>query len=271
VVPILRRPIDFNTAPERLRALNVKIDFRDDTDEAFDSALELLSRELDLDIEWHRTGTRLMRQVDQWEKAGRPEGHLLRAGAVAEADAWASRRPAHAAAPGALLIEFLDSSRSHEKEQRRRLLAAVGAGYVMPVKSASQAGHHDFAIRMLAAGCLKSEDFDFQLTPELWQVGAQAIYSNRLIGRIRPIADDSKFDRINTGGSAVNSDGSLVATFAADQTLSIWRIDDGCCLWRSDPFGAWSWGVHFVNDRSLLLVLGDGRLVQIEALASDGK
>lgn len=264
VVPVLRRSIDLNTAPERLRVLNVGIDFRDDADHAFDSALELLCAELKHDMEWHRTGTRLARQADLWERAGRTVAHLLRAGAIAEADAWAFRRPANAPEPGTLLAQFLESSRSHEEEQRRQLLAAVGAGYVMPIRNASQAGHHDFAIRMLATGCLKSEDLDFRITPELWQVGAQAIYSNRLIGRIRPLADEGKFDAVNTGGTAVNSDGSLVATFAADQTLSIWQTNDGHCVWRSDPFGAWSWSVYFVDKGTLLLVLNDGRLVRIE-------
>jgi hypothetical protein len=59
VVAILRGDIDFNIAPERLRAINVRIDFRADEDPAFLVALDALSVELDLDavarlLRWHQ-------------------------------------------------------------------------------------------------------------------------------------------------------------------------------------------------------------------------
>src|SRR5262245_31863842 len=53
IIPILRRPIDFDRAPERLRALNVKLNFQADDAETFTTALDRLCAELDLDIEWH--------------------------------------------------------------------------------------------------------------------------------------------------------------------------------------------------------------------------
>jgi len=40
IIPVLRSPIDFAKAPPRLSALNVKLIFTDDRDEAFDGALE---------------------------------------------------------------------------------------------------------------------------------------------------------------------------------------------------------------------------------------
>ena len=236
VIPILRESIEFMTAPERLRSLNVSIDFRNDTLATFETAVKELCKELDFDVEWHRMGARFMRQASLWDKQGRPEAQLLTAGAVGEVDAWASRRPINAPALGPLLLEHLDASRASQLRQRRNLLSAVGAGYVMPVSSASQEGRHDYALRLLALGAMRSEDFDFKFTPELWQVGARAILSNRLLSRIRPVAEPNTVDVTRIGGTSISEDGLLIAHFSAEGKLGVWNTLDGRCVWQSDPF-----------------------------------
>lgn len=148
VIAILRRSVDFNVVPEHLRALNVKIDFREDAD--FEAVLDLLCAELDLDIEWHRVGTRLMRQADLWDKAGRPEAQLLRSGTVAEADAWAVRRPKEALEPGTLLLEFLAASRAYESTQRKRQRRLIGRAFVKPAEQALAEGDPTTALRIAA-------------------------------------------------------------------------------------------------------------------------
>ena len=51
VIAILRRDVDFNTIPERLRALNIRIDIRRDDAPSFLAAFDLLAAEIELDIE----------------------------------------------------------------------------------------------------------------------------------------------------------------------------------------------------------------------------
>src|SRR5262249_25435549 len=124
VIAVLWLPIDFTAAPERLRALNVKIDLRGD---GFEAALDALCTEIDRDIDWLRRGARL---ADQWDKDGRPEGQLLRSGAVEAADAWAGRRPRGAEEPGELVLALLDASREYERAQRDRQRRIIGRAFV---------------------------------------------------------------------------------------------------------------------------------------------
>ncbi len=122
IVPALVQPIDFNSAPERLRALNVRLDFS--AVHALDdlNAQQALIRELDRDIDWIRLGAHFARLAQKWEHSGRPTDQLLRAGAIAEADEWISRRPRDAENAGPVLLEFLAASR--RREHRDRLVLA---------------------------------------------------------------------------------------------------------------------------------------------------
>lgn len=178
IVAVLRREIDFNTAPERLRALNVELDFRDDSD--FAVAYEALAAELAIDINWHRRGSRLMRQAQQWNIDGRPQGQLLRAGAIDEADGWAASRPCNAPEPGPLLLEFLRASRSKEREDsddRRRI---IGRAFVKPAREMFEDRHIIAGIRLTAAGLILSDDIETRLVPELDHRSGfrQAAFSN---------------------------------------------------------------------------------------------
>jgi hypothetical protein len=121
IIPVLRRAIDYERAPERVRALNVKLSFESDDQKRFAHTTERLCAELDLDLDWHRRAARLARLAQQWDADSRPPGQLLRAGAIAEAEAWAARRPSNAPTPGPLLLEFLGAGRAQEEQDRIRL------------------------------------------------------------------------------------------------------------------------------------------------------
>lgn len=165
IIAILRHDIDFNTAPERLRALNVTLDFRDDSN--FASAFQALAGELFIDMDWHRRGSRLMRQAQQWDVDGRPQGQLLRTGVIDEADRWAAQRPQNAPEIGPLLQEFLLASREKERQERDERRRIIGRAFVKPARQTIDEGHLVAGIRITAAGLLLSDDIGLEIVPEL--------------------------------------------------------------------------------------------------------
>jgi WD40 repeat protein len=264
VVAILRRDIDFNTAPERLRTLNVLIDFRADDDAAFLAALDALSVQLNIDIEWHRRGARLARLADQWNKDGRPAGQLLRAGAIAEADAWAARRPRDAPEPGPLLLAFLDSARDLETKSLNNLRRRIGVAFVPPSDQSFREGNFDRTLRLILAAAILSNDPNFELTPELpafvapscLRLRLRAMFSHDsmlttlalspkepyiVIGSsdccisVRNIEDGSLVALLTGHNEGINCakfsrDGSYLATSSGDRWIS---RDDSVCIWST--------------------------------------
>lgn len=175
VIAILRRDIDFNTAPERLRSLNVRLDFRGDEEAKFNQALDALCAELETDIGWHRLGARLMRQAEHWDQSERPEGQLLRSDAIADAEAWVGRRPANAPSPGIVVLEFLEASRNLENKNRKNLLTQIARSFVLPVRQAVENKNFIAALKYLTAAAVLTEDPSFTLEPKLKKAGSRAI------------------------------------------------------------------------------------------------
>ncbi len=128
VLPVLRRPVDFATAPPRLSALNIKIEMVDDA--RFDGDLAELSTALDRDVVWLREQTRLIQAAGDWERSGRREDELLRGAEISEAEAWSARRPVSAPEVPETVLAFLGASReaqSKREEAERRSLRRQSA------------------------------------------------------------------------------------------------------------------------------------------------
>ena len=213
IIPILRRAVDFANATPRLAALNVKLSFVDDA--AFDASLAGLCAALDLDIVWHREGARLMALAVKWDLDGRPEAQLLPAGAIANGDTWAARRPANAPAPGELLLQFLDASRAKAAADRDRLLTNIGRAFVKPAEQALAEGRFDAALRIAAAGMILSEDEAMRLVPE------------RAAGILRAAEPNALLAVWHGGEGGVLSatfspDGDRVLAISADGTAQLW-------------------------------------------------
>lgn len=129
VVPVLCRPIDFATAPPRISALNVKIDFTDDSTSGFHGALEALVTVIRRDARWFRAVSRHTAAAQRWEAAGSPDDLLLHGAEVREAEELALRRPRSAPAFSDLLLRYLDASRKLDAE-RRAISEAERARYL---------------------------------------------------------------------------------------------------------------------------------------------
>lgn len=121
VIPVLCRAIDFDKAPPRLSALNIKITFVDE-DAAADQ-LALLGAAIEQDVAWLRTGTRLLSAARRWQVGGRPDDALLRGVEHRDAEEWAARRPGSASEPPEVVLEFLSAGR--EAEARRKTIGEL--------------------------------------------------------------------------------------------------------------------------------------------------
>jgi formylglycine-generating enzyme required for sulfatase activity len=118
VIPILRRPIDFAKAPPRLAALNIKIQFLEDSDPAFDVNLAELCAALDVDVDWHRESRRL---AVRWDQRGRPDDLLVTTADIRAIGNLLER-------PSPILVQLRDKSPARldsETRLRRRMQTAL--------------------------------------------------------------------------------------------------------------------------------------------------
>jgi hypothetical protein len=85
---------------------------------------------LDTDLDWLREHTRLLQRASEWDSAGRTESRLLFGDSIAEAKAWAARRPKDAPEPTALHYDFVRASEQAEarrQDAERQQLEQIAA------------------------------------------------------------------------------------------------------------------------------------------------
>jgi TIR domain len=120
ILPIICRSLEGASPPLRLRERNY-IFFYDDPKAApgsgFGSGLAKLVAALNTDFEWLREHTRYLQRATEWLKGSRPANRLLSGDDIAEAKAWAARRPKSAPEPTALHLDFI---RASEEEAQAR-------------------------------------------------------------------------------------------------------------------------------------------------------
>lgn len=221
VIPILRGAIDFDSAPERLRALNVKLNFASGDDTIEDAAFDLLVQEIERDIEWHRQSARLIRLAQQWHMQDRPKGDLLRAGAIADAERWAARRPGSAPEPGELVLAYLDASKALETADRNTLLRGVANGFAVRADQAATELRTEHASKCVGAAAVLAEDIDYsaERARHAWRLGAHALLQNNQIvfgDAGEPIMD-----------AQWSNDSETIVTASEKGTVRLWRARDG--------------------------------------------
>jgi len=257
IIAILRRAIDFDSAPARLRALNIKLDFASD-DEAFQkAACDQLMQEIELDIEWHRQGARLVRLAQQWSSAGCPKGDLLRAGAIADAETWLAQRPANAPGPGAIVLEYLDASRALELADRDTLLQGVANGFAVRADKAASERRMEHAAKCVGAAAVLAEDDDFspQRAEHAWRLGARALFdANHVVleGHVDSILD-----------AQWSIDGRLIATASKDGTCRLWDTTAGQQLHVLEGRGPVVRACRFLADGNTIVTTGDDGFIRL--------
>src|SRR5262249_44817930 len=86
---------------------------------------------LNTDFDWLREHTRYLQRATEWDKGGRPANRLLSGDDIADAKAWAARRPKGALEPTALHLDFIRASEeeaeARSSAQRKQLEAMAAA------------------------------------------------------------------------------------------------------------------------------------------------
>src|SRR5262249_35206651 len=133
ILPVNCRPLEDASPPPRLRDLNYIFFYEDPKvkDSGFGTGLQSLLEALNTDFDWLREHTRYLQRATEWDRGGRPANRLLSGDDIAEAKAWAARRPKDAPEPTALHYEFIRESeqaearrQDEERQQLERMAAA---------------------------------------------------------------------------------------------------------------------------------------------------
>jgi len=133
ILPVNCRPLEGASPPPRLRDLNYIFFYADPkvSDSGFGTGLASLVAALNTDFDWLRELTRYLQRAIEWNAGGRPANRLLSGDDIAEAKAWAARRPKGAPEPTALHLDFIRASEeeaeARSSAQRKQLEAMAAA------------------------------------------------------------------------------------------------------------------------------------------------
>src|SRR5262249_21949099 len=131
----------------RLRDLNYIFFYKEPKvpGSGFGTGLANLVAALKTDFDWLREHTRYLQRATEWDKGGRPANRLLSGDDIAEAKAWAARRPKSAPEPTALHLDFIRASeqeaeaRSSAQRKQLEVMAANQAERETALRQAEEA------------------------------------------------------------------------------------------------------------------------------------
>jgi uncharacterized protein len=133
ILPIICRSLEGASPPARLRDRNYIFFYKEPKapGSGFGTGLANLVTFLNTDFDWLREHTRYLQRAKEWDTRGRPANRLLSGDDIAEAKAWAARRPKTAPEPTALHLDFIRASEEEAEarlsEQRKQLEAMAAA------------------------------------------------------------------------------------------------------------------------------------------------
>src|SRR5262249_20232454 len=117
LAPVVLERVGNDKIPAAITKINY---FFFDLPNDFETQADALARALATDIAWWHEHTHLVDLAGRWDREGRPEGPLLRSGAITTAQSWASRRPDRAQIPE-VVFQYLDASLKKEEDDRAEL------------------------------------------------------------------------------------------------------------------------------------------------------
>jgi len=117
ILPVACRPLGHDDSPPpMLAALNYIFFYPEPrkSGTGFAPGLTDLAAALNTDLGWLREHTRYLERAVEWNSGGRPANRLLSGTDIADAKAWAARRPRDAPEPTALHLDFIRASEQEE-------------------------------------------------------------------------------------------------------------------------------------------------------------
>ena len=133
ILPVICSPLGDTKPPARFQALNYTFFYDEPTvpRSGFGGGLKRLVDALNTDFEWLRERTRYLQRATEWNEARQPANRLLFGDDIAEAKAWAARRPKSAPELAPLELDFIRASEQEALAQsnveRKRLEAMAAA------------------------------------------------------------------------------------------------------------------------------------------------
>src|SRR5262245_11292265 len=158
ILPVNCQPLEGTSPPPQLRERNYIFFYEDQkaSDSGFGTGLASLVAALNTDFDWLRDHTRYLQRATEWDRGGRPANRLLSGDDIAEAKAWAARRPKDAPEPTALHLDFIRASEeeaeARSSAQRKQLeeMAAAQTERETALQKAEEALRKRASIRNIA-------------------------------------------------------------------------------------------------------------------------
>ena len=135
ILPVNCRPLEDSSPPQHLRNLNYIFFYAEPKapGSGFGSGLKTLVAALNTDFDWLREHTRYLQRATEWSVGGRAANRLLSGNDIAEAKAWAARRPKSAPEPTALHLDFIRASEAEAEARssaQHKQLEAMAAAQI---------------------------------------------------------------------------------------------------------------------------------------------
>jgi WD40 repeat protein len=137
LIPLLRRPVDFNALHPAIAAINA-LPFGENED--FDTGLTKLVEALDTDFDWLDQHTRLLRRALEWDGKARDKSLILRGSDLRAAEQWLMQAgSARERNPTQLQTEYILTSRRASNRRLRVFLGVAVAVIAMTILLAAVA------------------------------------------------------------------------------------------------------------------------------------